>query len=304
MRWPAVYDSRFHRTVRALGASSSGKGCADEEVGIPNEPGCRENATVAMSCNVRHHVGIDARAGQGVTQRRRYRPAFTLVELLVVMAVIMVLIAIIVPTLMYARERGRRTVCRNHIHQFTIGIHLYAHDADSRLPSGGEGHTPVLSTEMHKTMTSLLGGSRPLVCPYLGKPFTEPGGWLYGPAKAYVIGYNYLGGHHGTPWGPLQLANAEWKSPQSAIDAPGLAIVTELNDWSKLEERTFAPHTARGAVVTYNEAFSGGGMPSADLGAAGGNRGLLDGSVSWRNMADMSIYVGSHGGEAVCLAAW
>jgi len=74
-------------------------------------------------------------------------------------------------------------------------------------------------------------------------------------------------------------------------------------DWSKGEKRTFAPHARRGAVVSHTEQGSGG-MPPADIGAVGGNRGLLDGSLSWRDMADMSIYIGSqNGNQDTCLAA-
>jgi hypothetical protein len=49
----------------------------------------------------------------------------------------------------------------------------------------------------------------------------------------------------------------------------------------------------------------GGDQSSAQIGARGGNLGLLDGSVSWRNIGQMRIYQGSLGwGDTGCIAMW
>jgi hypothetical protein len=45
------------------------------------------------------------------------------------------------------------------------------------------------------------------------------------------------------------------------------------------------------------------GATSADVGAAGGNIGLLDGSVSWKNINQMRVYRGSQmWGDGGCWA--
>src|SRR5678816_1650159 len=68
--------------------------------------------------------------------RRKGKPAFTLMELLVVIAVIAILCALLIPALANGKERGRRTACRNNLRQFYLTLHLYAADLADALPLG------------------------------------------------------------------------------------------------------------------------------------------------------------------------
>ena len=54
-----------------------------------------------------------------------FRRAFTLVELLVTIAIIGVLVAMILPAVQAARESARRASCASHLSQLIIGIHQY-----------------------------------------------------------------------------------------------------------------------------------------------------------------------------------
>ncbi len=64
---------------------------------------------------------------------RPVRNGFTLVELLVVLAIIAVLAAILFPVFAQAREKARQTTCLNNQRQLGIAIQLYVQDNDDRL---------------------------------------------------------------------------------------------------------------------------------------------------------------------------
>lgn len=66
--------------------------------------------------------------------RRSARRAFTLVDVLVSLAVVAVLIAIMLPSLSAVREATRRVVCGSNLRQVGLALHTYGNDYRGSLP--------------------------------------------------------------------------------------------------------------------------------------------------------------------------
>ncbi len=275
--------------------------------------------------------------GLGCRKNRFQQRGFTLVELLVVIAIIAILASLLLPALVSAKERGRRAVCLNNIRQFAIQVHLYAIDYRDLLPPGysdaGENrlnwlrtipgarfgpldideHTPVMARSVRSNLVQLAGRNEKFLnCPGLGQPFTRRGGYYYS-GYGVVLGYNYLGGHGGTPWDRTAVATNQWVSPQKTSDNSSLVLLTDLNVWAPLENMTFVPHSWNGPRMAKgdsrlrgtNAALWSDALHPKRFGAAGGNLALLDGSARWKPMRDMKIYRGSRlFGDDGALAVW
>ena len=68
--------------------------------------------------------------------RTQNRSAFTLVELLVVIAVVAILAALLFPVFARARENARRTSCQSNLKQLSLAATLYSQDYDEHFPLG------------------------------------------------------------------------------------------------------------------------------------------------------------------------
>ena len=87
------------------------------------------------------------------------RIAFTVVELLVAIAIIGLLIALLLPAIQTSREAGRRNQCANNLRQVSVAL-LVFHDQLGEFPSGGWGHQWVGVQDR-------------------GARKKQPGGWIY-----------------------------------------------------------------------------------------------------------------------------
>jgi prepilin-type N-terminal cleavage/methylation domain-containing protein/prepilin-type processing-associated H-X9-DG protein len=62
------------------------------------------------------------------------KKAFTLIEILVVLAILSILAALLFPVLARARENARRSSCQSNLKQIGLGIMQYAQDFDETFP--------------------------------------------------------------------------------------------------------------------------------------------------------------------------
>src|SRR5205085_8676075 len=67
------------------------------------------------------------------TMKQRDR-AFTLIELILVIAIITILVSLLLPALAKAQLKANRIKCVNNLKEIGIGFHLFANDHQGHLP--------------------------------------------------------------------------------------------------------------------------------------------------------------------------
>lgn len=217
--------------------------------------------------------------------------AFTVVELLVVVAIVGILAALLLPVLSGAKERAKRAACLNNLRQLGIAVRLYADDNSNILPNGvsdfGSDWPPVVSTNTWQAFVRYTGNEKVIGCPGLRNPF-KPGG--YGMDRVgYVIGYVYLGNH---PSLTNSYVTLDWKVPFTMDADSSTVLLTDPNVWSLTDVKTVVPHSRNGVVSEGDDASNpgAGGKSSKELGAQGGNVATMDGAVAWRPIAEMKAH--------------
>lgn len=83
--------------------------------------------------------------------------AFTLIEMLVVIAIIGLLAALLFPAVSAAKKYARRTTCLDNEKQISLGVHMYADDHHDVLAPLSTNHAPNVWTDYKTWMKSYVG---------------------------------------------------------------------------------------------------------------------------------------------------
>ena len=105
------------------------------------------------------------------SERKKIRRAFTLVEMLVVIAIIAMIAALLLPALSRAQASARATVCLSNLHQVGLALQIYVSDNNNKMPVMRDVSTDPAAAAtntfpaMNRVLASQLGNPNVLRCP-------------------------------------------------------------------------------------------------------------------------------------------
>jgi prepilin-type processing-associated H-X9-DG protein/prepilin-type N-terminal cleavage/methylation domain-containing protein len=222
---------------------------------------------------------------------RRLKPAFTLVELLVVIGVIALLIGILLPLLNKARERANELKCASNLRALGQGLALYTGDY-RYYPIMDDG---VIGVVWIAQLRNILNGNTGVFyCPaedpecqwqsqggawiYIAKPAAVPLGWSLGepiPNTALnLFSYGYNGGGVGDG-GDEGLGQGGMIVRVNQVKRPSAMIAIADSSADRFHDFSIYPGTDNSADPIHNSEWPG------RIHRGGANVLYCDGHLEW-----------------------
>lgn len=220
------------------------------------------------------------RRGASRDKARRGDAAFTLVELLVVLALIGVLVGLLLPAVQYSRESARRVHCANNLRNQLLALHEF-HDPHRHFPTGLQEGPDYEFSWCLQILPYLE--QTPLADRYdRTKPWSDPGGNLQvantvlpvfrcPSAVLEMPGDTDYGGITGSPLTSIKLAGAFNNGVLLRSTAPGAPVrIGQITDGTS---HTVAIAESPDRTTVGGRWISGFNCFSQDNGAIGGTDG-------------------------------
>ena len=149
----------------------------------------REMRPTAFICGGRREPAPAICRANGLPARPGHRGAFSLIELLVVVAILALLVAILVPSLAQSRSLAKKTVCLAHLHGIGTAVHLYANNNRGYIPFGPKAPRVMTASEFYPStgaptsLVSLRNGQPVALGLMLTRELFESPGVLFCPGS-------------------------------------------------------------------------------------------------------------------------
>jgi len=147
----------------------------------------------------------------------RKRKGFTLIELMIVIAIIAILAAVLVPNFMRAREASRLTACKSNLKNISTAAETYAADYNGVYPGAAGSEKEVKSGEGNGLGTLANNYlQKELKCPvkpnYYKYTLTTDGVayWIYCPARGNTTPQHVKNNRGGGPGLDSRVGIVEW----------------------------------------------------------------------------------------------
>ena len=199
---------------------------------------------------------------------------FTLLELLIVVAIIGILVSILLPSLGKTREKAKRAVCLSNLSQNHKVVAIYAMANNHRLIDAND-NIPEHAPWVNNHFLSIFKNQDSLFCPNMSKPKNRTI-----PPNKRLLGYGYLGSKQDI------VSSHSYELADSLTDNPNIPLFIDRNEGSTQGWHVFA-HTSQGEDI--GPAFINPLSSNID----GGNIVYLDGSARWNSKTSMDMYYGS-----------
>lgn len=194
----------------------------------------------------------------------REQRAFTLTEILIVVALIGVLAVLLLPALNGFRNKGRRATCVSNLRQISIGLRMYADDSSDMAPrTPGTESNPALNWSGYKALMKKnvgINGASPangiFACPAdtffynLAENFQYVPHGLHTEAVSDFSSYAFNGGNARTNSNAPGIAGRTISSIKEPSKTVLVAEASAFTPWSWHEPKT----TAAGAAPMFNDA--------------------------------------------------